>query len=137
MNPDWRPAQPRLRAFCTAMPVLFGVSAVLIVAVAVPATATHGWRLVQLVVCAAALLALAGLLLWVRRLVVNGYVDVNIAVPRAKAARSGAFLAGMVCLIGLIPTVSAGDATVPVALTAYVAIAAFLTVSGLVRVSAS
>lgn len=119
------------------MSVLFVISAVLIAAVAAPATAAHGWRVAQLVICAAALLVLAGLLLWVRRLVVNGYVDMNIAPRRAKAARSGAFLAGMVCLIGLVPTLPAGDSTVPVALTGYTAIAAFLTVSGLVRVSAS
>jgi hypothetical protein len=126
-----RPARQGLRTFCTAMPVVFTVLAVVVLALAVP-NETGGWPVGQEVLCAGGFLVLAGLLLWVRRLVVRGYVDVNIAVPRAKHARTGAFLTAMACLIGVVPVAAGGGpSAIPIMLTVFVVMSAFLTAAGL------
>jgi hypothetical protein len=113
------------------MPVVFILVAVVILALAVPNT-PGGWPVGQEVLCAGGMLVLAGLLLWVRRLVVRGYVDLNVAVPRAKHARTGAFVTGMACLVGVVPAAAGGrPSTIPIMLTVFVVLSAFLTVAGL------
>lgn len=82
--------------------------------------------------CAAGFLVLAGLLLRVRRLVVRGYVDPNVAVPRAKHARTGAFVTGIACLFGVFPVAVGGQpSTIQIMLTVFLVLSAFLTFAGL------
>jgi hypothetical protein len=138
MEQQWRPVQPGLRTFCTLMPVLFLVSAVLIGAVAAPLTDARGAVLWQEILCALGLFLLAGQLVGVRQLIVNGQVDPQVAVPRVKTVRRGALAVGGICLIPLAAVVLLNvPAVVPLMLTVFVVIAAFLTFSGLTELARS
>jgi hypothetical protein len=97
---DTVPAPLRFRAYCTGMSITLAVYAVAVIVLLVLSRDDRGWDVGQQVLCAAALLVMAGLMLWERRLVVDGQLNPEVAVKRTKVVRAAAIAAGLAVLVG-------------------------------------